>query len=182
MNGRSQLMADVMAALMLPAVGAAYQAEYRDTMSWQVTMTSLWLDVYRQEHGTYPDSLDQLVPDVLVRRSHGFVCRPADQVPASRQTDMWCTASAPTKPTTAARNWTSGPSGLVGDLAVRIEAADNRPVIRQLTESSDGQIDEVRSYDPAYRSTCLTTRVRTAGDGRYPGTAFPGRRPAGRSP
>jgi hypothetical protein len=59
------LMADTMVLLMIPAISAAYDAEYRDAMSVRVTVTALWLAVYRQEQGRYPASLQELVPAYL---------------------------------------------------------------------------------------------------------------------
>ncbi len=123
MNGRSQLMSDVMASLMLPAVSAAYQAEYRDTMFMRATVTSLWLNVYRKEHGSYPDSLDQLVPTYLPevpvdlfdgqplryrRLNHGFIVY---SIGPDENDDQGAPLDA-------------GPSGLVGDLTVRVDRVD----------------------------------------------------------
>jgi hypothetical protein len=64
-QGRSQMMATVMTSMMAPSLQAAYRAEYRDTMQFRVTITSLWIAVYHQERGTYPDRLEQLVPNYL---------------------------------------------------------------------------------------------------------------------
>jgi hypothetical protein len=62
-DGRSQLMGDVLCGLMLPAITSAYKAEFRGTMRLRNTLTVLRLSVFRCDHGNYPEQLEQLVPD-----------------------------------------------------------------------------------------------------------------------
>ncbi|TWU30047.1 hypothetical protein [Bythopirellula polymerisocia] len=64
-KGRSQILADTMAGLMLPALDAAYQAEVRGLVLLELTRVAAALAVYRAEHGEYPEQLAALVPDVL---------------------------------------------------------------------------------------------------------------------
>jgi hypothetical protein len=62
---RSELIGNVVAALMLPALGAATNAEDRGQTMLELTRLAAALAVYRAKHGQHPDSLDDLVPGVL---------------------------------------------------------------------------------------------------------------------
>lgn len=64
-QARTELLADVFASLMLPALQAAHRAEERGEVLWQMTRVAAALAVYRAEQGEYPDTLDALVPDIL---------------------------------------------------------------------------------------------------------------------
>jgi hypothetical protein len=55
----------ILLALMTPALSAALQAEDRAVMTFQMTEVALALAGYRADHGRYPESLEQLVPDYL---------------------------------------------------------------------------------------------------------------------
>ncbi len=64
-QARSEIFADIMATLLLPALQAAYEAEERGLVVWQLTQVAAALAVYRAEHGEYPEELSELVPDIL---------------------------------------------------------------------------------------------------------------------
>ncbi len=64
-NARSALVADVMVGLLLPALGAAMNAEDRAVATLDLTRVAAALAVYRAEQGEYPETLDPLVPGVL---------------------------------------------------------------------------------------------------------------------
>lgn len=64
-NARSELFAEVVASLMLPAITAATTAEDRTNTNLELTRLAAALAVYRAEHKIYPTKLDELVPSVL---------------------------------------------------------------------------------------------------------------------
>ncbi len=74
-NARSELMADTLASLLLPAVSGAQNAEDRSNSNLQLMQTAAALALYRVENGDYPDTLDELVdkylPAVPVDLFHG---------------------------------------------------------------------------------------------------------------
>lgn len=64
-EARSAVISDVLISLMLPALGAAMNAEDRAITMLDLTRTAAALAVYRAEQGVYPETLDQLMPGVL---------------------------------------------------------------------------------------------------------------------
>ncbi len=66
---RSEILADTMSGLMLPALQAAYEAEERALVAWQLTRVAAALAVYRAEDGAYPERLVELVPEILPEMS-----------------------------------------------------------------------------------------------------------------
>ncbi|NQU23273.1 MAG: hypothetical protein HQ567_18495, partial [Candidatus Nealsonbacteria bacterium] len=58
----TQQMGGLFIALLLPAVDAAIDAEYRGTMRMEVTQLAFALAGYRADHDGYPAKLQQLVP------------------------------------------------------------------------------------------------------------------------
>jgi hypothetical protein len=62
---RSHSISSIVAGLMLPATGAALEAEDRGNTELALIRLAAALAVYRVEHGEYPKSLDALVPDTL---------------------------------------------------------------------------------------------------------------------
>jgi hypothetical protein len=62
---RSEWLSGMMLSLFLPAVSAAISAEDRANMMLELTRVAAALAVYRAERGTYPEKLDELLPDVL---------------------------------------------------------------------------------------------------------------------
>ncbi len=62
---RSELLADVLMGLFLPALSAATNAEDRVNAHHQMAVTAAALAVHRAEQGEYPERLEQLVPGVL---------------------------------------------------------------------------------------------------------------------
>jgi type II secretory pathway pseudopilin PulG len=62
---RSKLVASIMLGMFLPAVNAAVAAEDRSNASLELLRLAAALAVYRAEHGSYPERLDELVPGVL---------------------------------------------------------------------------------------------------------------------
>jgi hypothetical protein len=62
---RGDALADVLISLMLPATSAVIEAADRDETRLQMTRLAAALAIHRIEHGTYPDSLEALVPTVL---------------------------------------------------------------------------------------------------------------------
>jgi type II secretory pathway pseudopilin PulG len=64
---RSQIISSIMLGLFLPALNAAIEAEDRQNTTLELTRLAVALAVYRAEHGSYPESIDQLVPAVLER-------------------------------------------------------------------------------------------------------------------
>jgi hypothetical protein len=62
---RSQLVAELMADLFLPALNSAAIAEDRANNTLDLTRLAAALAVYRAEQGAYPEKLDDLVPGVL---------------------------------------------------------------------------------------------------------------------
>ncbi len=61
----TEKIGQVLLALMTPALSAALQSEDRAGMVFQMTQVALALAAYRADHGGYPESLEQLVPDYL---------------------------------------------------------------------------------------------------------------------
>jgi hypothetical protein len=55
----------ILLALMMPALSASLQAEDRGVMTLQLTEVALALAAYRADHGSYPETLEQLVPEYL---------------------------------------------------------------------------------------------------------------------
>src|SRR5690606_36378322 len=64
-GARRRAMADVMVALYLPAITAAYRAEDRSNALAELRLVAAALAVYRLDNGAYPESLDPLVPGLL---------------------------------------------------------------------------------------------------------------------
>lgn len=64
-HARSELVSGMMLGLFLPAVQAATAAEDRGNATLELTRLAAALAVYRAEQGTYPETLDALVPDVI---------------------------------------------------------------------------------------------------------------------
>ena len=62
---RSELAAAMMLSLFLPAVHAATDAQDRANTQLELLRLAAALAVYRAQHGTYPNKLDELVPAVL---------------------------------------------------------------------------------------------------------------------
>jgi hypothetical protein len=62
---RAAVISRLLLALCLPALPAAMDASDREQCWWQIRITAGALSVYRAEHGEYPESLEQLVPDVV---------------------------------------------------------------------------------------------------------------------
>jgi hypothetical protein len=62
---RSQVVAEVTLSLVLPALSAALQAQDRGNIDYVLVQLAAALAVYRAETGTYPDTLDALVPGVM---------------------------------------------------------------------------------------------------------------------
>ena len=50
---------------LLPAIDSAISHVYQSDQRRSATLTAIALELYRREHGRYPDSLDQLVPVML---------------------------------------------------------------------------------------------------------------------
>lgn len=61
-GARSDLIGSIYAALMLPALDAASNAEDRTNSVLALTQLSAALAVYRTSHDAYPEKLDELVP------------------------------------------------------------------------------------------------------------------------
>jgi hypothetical protein len=62
---RSQLVSDVAAALLMPALHPAFDAEDRGNMKLSLAQLASALAVYRADEGAYPEKLEALVPGVL---------------------------------------------------------------------------------------------------------------------
>jgi hypothetical protein len=62
---RSEVVASIFVSLMLPAAAAAMNAEDRANTMLDLTRLAAVLAVFRAEHGTYPEKLDELVPGVV---------------------------------------------------------------------------------------------------------------------
>jgi hypothetical protein len=67
---RSEAISHILLMLYLPALSAAMEAEDRNHCWWQMRIAAGALAVYRSEQGTYPENLDQLLPDVLTAIPH----------------------------------------------------------------------------------------------------------------
>jgi hypothetical protein len=61
---RSELVADLMVSVLMPALSAAIDAETRADSQLALVRLAAALAVYRSEQGEYPDSLDSLLPSV----------------------------------------------------------------------------------------------------------------------
>jgi len=57
----------VFTSLMIPAVGAAVQAEHRSEALRRAAVARIAVERYRLKHGKLPDALEQLVPEFLDR-------------------------------------------------------------------------------------------------------------------
>ncbi|HEY3393496.1 MAG TPA: hypothetical protein VGK58_12370 [Lacipirellulaceae bacterium] len=64
---RSKIVSEIMLSLFLPALNAVTDAEDRQNTTLELTRLVAALAVYRAEHGTYPESTDELVPGVIER-------------------------------------------------------------------------------------------------------------------
>jgi hypothetical protein len=64
-KARSEMVANVIIALLLPPVSAAIEAEDRTNSQMALIRLAAALAVYRAERGEYPEKLEALVPDVL---------------------------------------------------------------------------------------------------------------------
>jgi len=62
---RSQVISDILLSLLTPAFQAALHAEDGALAMRELTKVAAALAVYRAEQGEYPETLEQLVPDVL---------------------------------------------------------------------------------------------------------------------
>lgn len=62
---RSKLIGDILMRLLLPAMFSISDASDRVDTLLDLVRTTAALRRYRETHGTYPDKLDQLVPDYL---------------------------------------------------------------------------------------------------------------------
>ncbi len=62
---RGQMAGVVMLKLFLPATRASFEAQDRANTTLALERLAAALAVYRAEHGTYPEKLEDLVPDVL---------------------------------------------------------------------------------------------------------------------
>jgi hypothetical protein len=62
---RSEIVAGILVNLFLPAVRAAMEAEDRANSQLELLRLAAALAVYRAEHRTYPEKLDDLVPGIL---------------------------------------------------------------------------------------------------------------------
>ncbi|MEX2172274.1 MAG: hypothetical protein WD851_23340 [Pirellulales bacterium] len=62
---RSELLADIFVALMLPSTATACTAEDRSNTHLALTRLAVAVAIYRSEHGEYPEALESLAPDVL---------------------------------------------------------------------------------------------------------------------
>ncbi|MCA9235895.1 MAG: hypothetical protein KDA44_10520 [Planctomycetales bacterium] len=61
----TQMAADVIVAIMTPALGAAIKAQDRCETRESLTVVAAALSVYRARHGAYPASLVYLAPEIL---------------------------------------------------------------------------------------------------------------------
>lgn len=64
-NARSQLTADVLLQLFLPALNATFEASDRAAVATELTLVCASLARYRATHGSYPDSLGEMVPKFI---------------------------------------------------------------------------------------------------------------------
>lgn len=64
-RNRSLLISHTITSLMIPAIGAAIDAEDRGNTEVDLLRLAAALAVYRAEDGAYPEKLDALVPNVL---------------------------------------------------------------------------------------------------------------------
>jgi hypothetical protein len=64
---RSEQVADILMALLTPALDAAIQAGVKNSMRRDLWLLSLALEKYRRKHGQFPKSLDQLSPEFLAK-------------------------------------------------------------------------------------------------------------------
>jgi type II secretory pathway pseudopilin PulG len=64
-SARSDAAATIMISLLLPALNATIDAQDRQNTVLDLTRLAAALAVYRAEHGTYPQKLDDLIPSVL---------------------------------------------------------------------------------------------------------------------
>jgi hypothetical protein len=64
---RSRVVSGIMLSLFLPALNAAIEAEDRQNTALELTRLAAALALYRAAHGAYPESLDELVPDIIER-------------------------------------------------------------------------------------------------------------------
>ncbi len=62
---RSEVVASIYVSLMLPAAVTANEAEARTNTMLELLRVAAALARYRAEHGSYPEKLDTLVPDLL---------------------------------------------------------------------------------------------------------------------
>jgi hypothetical protein len=64
---RSRQVADVLKALLTPALNAALQAGSKNEMRRELWLLALALEQHRRKHGQFPKSLNELAPQFLVK-------------------------------------------------------------------------------------------------------------------
>ncbi|HEX2474099.1 MAG TPA: hypothetical protein VHK01_05110 [Lacipirellulaceae bacterium] len=64
---RSKIVSEIMLSVFLPALNAVTDAEDRQNSTLELTRLAAALAVYRAEHSAYPESIDELVPDIIER-------------------------------------------------------------------------------------------------------------------
>ncbi len=64
-EGGAEMIGQVFTAAQMPALSVAFEAEDRAVMTLRMTEVALALAAYRAEHGVYPNSLSQLVPEYV---------------------------------------------------------------------------------------------------------------------
>ena len=83
-ESRSQAAADILLSLLVPPCSVVYQSEARAIARWRLLTTSAVLAVFHARHGNYPNSLDELVPDLVAEIPNDPYC---DQPLIYRRTD-----------------------------------------------------------------------------------------------
>lgn len=64
-NQRTQVVSDMVVALMLPAAGAALTAADRGQAQLELAQVATALAIYKLQYGQYPETLDALSPEIL---------------------------------------------------------------------------------------------------------------------
>lgn len=86
----SERLADVLIALLVPAVDACVLVEDRWIVQHEVLLTGLAAAAYAEEHGRLPESLDRLVPNDLPKVPEDLLCDPPGTNLRYKTTDEGC--------------------------------------------------------------------------------------------
>jgi hypothetical protein len=112
----TEKIGQVLLAVMTPALSAALQSEDRAVMTFQMTEVALALAGYWADHGSYPETLEKLVPEYLEQVPLDLFAGDALRYQASGQ-DYLLYSVGPNREDEEGRTYDSEPPG--DDIVIR---------------------------------------------------------------